>query len=76
MVMANMGIMCMPRWALQSFKISDELVFKKISKQGLKRTHYLAVRTEDKNKKYINDFRSNFEEDFSGKLLNSMKQTQ
>lgn len=67
MVMANMGIMCLPKWALKSFKISSELVFKRIGPQGLKRTHYLAVREEDKHKKYINDFISNFEEDFSGK---------
>ena len=67
MVMANMGIMCLPKWALKSFKISDDLVFKRISLHGLKRTHYLAVREEDKRKKYINDFITNFEEDFSGK---------
>lgn len=65
MVAANMGIMCMPKWALKSFKISDDLVFKRIGKNGLKRTHYLVCRTADTSKKYVNDFISNFEEDFS-----------
>ena len=65
MVNANMGIMCMPKWALKSFKLSDDLVFKRIGKNGLKRTHYLVFRKADKVKKYINDFISNFEEDFS-----------
>ncbi|VAX36999.1 Transcriptional activator MetR [hydrothermal vent metagenome] len=64
MINANMGIMCMPKWALKSFKMSDDLIFKKIGKYGLKRTHYLVVREVDKNKKYISDFISNFKEDF------------
>jgi len=65
MVDANMGIMCMPKWALKSFKVSDDLIFKRIGKNGLKRTHYLVFRKADKVKKYVNDFISNFEEDFS-----------
>lgn len=64
MVNANMGVMCMPKWALKSIKISEDLVFKRIGKHGLKRSHYLVVRKEDKNKKYINDFISNFKEGF------------
>ena len=67
MVNANMGIMCMPKWATKSFKMSDDLVFKRIGKHGLRRTHYLVFRKTDKTKKYINDFISNFEADF--KLL-------
>ncbi|WP_459210374.1 LysR family transcriptional regulator [Aquimarina rhabdastrellae] len=62
MVTANMGIMCVPRWALKSFKLSTDLVFKRIGKHGLKRTHYLVTRQADKNKKYINDFVLNFKE--------------
>ena len=65
MVDANMGIMCMPKWALKSFKLSEGLTFKRISQNGLKRTHYLVFRKSDKHKKYIHDFISNFEEDFS-----------
>jgi LysR family transcriptional regulator for metE and metH len=67
MVAANMGVMCMPKWALQSFKLSEDLMFKRISQNGLKRTHYLVFRKSDKTKKYINDFLYNFEEDFSKK---------
>ncbi|WP_428742428.1 LysR family transcriptional regulator [Tenacibaculum sp.] len=65
MVDANMGIMCMPLWALKPFKLSDDLEFKRIGKNGLKRKHYLVFRKMDKDKNYINDFISNFEEDFS-----------
>ncbi|WP_240315462.1 LysR family transcriptional regulator [Aquimarina longa] len=65
MVKANMGVICMPKWAVQSFTISDDLIFKKISKNGLKRTHYLTFRKSDEDKKYTNDFVLNFEEHFS-----------
>ncbi|WP_299119181.1 LysR family transcriptional regulator [uncultured Tenacibaculum sp.] len=65
MVNANMGIICMPQWAVKSFKISDNLVFKRISKNGLKRKHYLVFRTADTSKKFIHDFISNFQDSFS-----------
>lgn len=65
MVNANMGVMCLPKWSLKSFKLSDDFEFKRIGKNGLKRTHYLVFRKSDKDKKYIDDFISNFEEDFS-----------
>lgn len=64
MVQANIGITCMPKWTLRSFKLSDELSFKKIGKHGLKRKHYLVVRKSDFGKKYINDFLLNFKEHF------------
>ncbi len=64
MVNANMGIMCMPKWALKSFKMSDDLIFKKIGKHGLKRTHYLVVKKTDVYKKYISDFILDFKEYF------------
>ncbi|TZF96281.1 LysR family transcriptional regulator [Chryseobacterium panacisoli] len=64
MVQANIGITCMPKWALKSFKLSDELYFKKIGKHGLKRKHYLVVRKSDTEKKYVNDFLLNFKEHF------------
>ncbi len=63
-IAANMGIMCAPKWQLSSFKLSKELIFKRIGKNGLKRKHYLVVKKEQRNKKYIHDFISNFEEDF------------
>ncbi len=65
MVNANMGIICMPKWALKSFKLSDDLIFKRIGKNGLKRTHHLVFRKSDKSKKYFNDFILNIEDDFS-----------
>lgn len=64
MIEANMGLMCAPKWQLKSFKLSNNIRFKRIGKHGLKRTHYLVVKTSNRNKKYIHDFISNFEEDF------------
>lgn len=64
MIHANMGIMCAPKWQLTPFKLSKELMFKRISKNGLKRKHYLVVKMKHRNKKYIHDFISSFEEDF------------
>jgi len=64
MIEANMGVMCAPKWQLNPFKLSNELVFKRIGKNGLKRTHYLVVKKKQINKKYIHDFISNFQEDF------------
>lgn len=67
MIAANMGIMCMPKWVLNPFIIPSNLVFKRIGKNGLIRRRYLIYRKSDKNKKYIEDFVSNFEEDFTKK---------
>ncbi len=64
MIEANMGIMCAPKWQLKSFKLSEDIVFKPVSQNGLKRNHYLAVKTVNRHKKYIHDFISSFEEDF------------
>ena len=65
MVEANMGLICVPIWAVNSFKISEEFTFKKLGSNGVKRIHYIVFRKEDKLKKYINDFISNFEDHFS-----------
>jgi len=64
MVNANMGIMCSPKWALKTFKLPEDLVFKQIGKDGLKRTHYLVTKEEKRKKRYIRDFIATFEEDF------------
>ena len=64
MINANMGVMCAPKWQLAPFKKSKELIFKRLGKNGLKRKHYLVVKTSQRNKKYIHDFISSFEEDF------------
>ena len=66
MVSANMGILCLPKWALKSFKLSKDLVFKPISPHGIKRTHYLVFRTSDKSKKYMHDFIANYRDSFNG----------
>ena len=65
MVNANMGIMCLPKWALRSFQIPGDLIFKRIGKNGLKRTHYLVLRKDDKDKKYLKDFIENIEDEFA-----------
>lgn len=65
MASSNFGVICMPKWALKSFKLSDDLTFKPIGKHGLKRSHYLTYRKADESKKYINDFVLNFKEEFT-----------
>lgn len=64
MINANMGIMCAPKWQLESFRLSEELVFKRIGKIGLKRNHYLVVKKQQQSKRYIHDFITNFKEEF------------
>ena len=64
LIQANMGVMCAPEWQLKSFKLSKDIFFKRISKNGLKRDHYLVVKKMNRNKKYIHDFISSFQEDF------------
>ncbi len=64
MINANMGIMCAPKWQLAPFKLSKQVSFKRIGKNGLKRNHYLVVKKENINKRYIHDFISNFKEEF------------
>ena len=64
MIEANMGIMCAPKWQLKSFIISENIVFKRLGKNGLKRNHYLVVKAINRNKKYIHDFISSFEDYF------------
>ncbi len=64
MVAANMGIMCAPKWQLEPFKLSENLVFKRIGHHGLKRSHYLVVKNSQRNKKYIHHFITSFEEEF------------
>lgn len=67
MVSSNMGIFCVPKWILKELKEPKNISYKRLGKNGLKRTHYLVLRNEDRDKKYIDDFISNFEEDFSSK---------
>ncbi len=67
MIEANMGVMCVPKWQLKKFRLSNNIVFKRIGKNGLKRKHYLVVKKEHRNKKYIHNFISSFKEDYFSK---------
>ena len=42
MIHANMGIMCAPKWQLSPFKLSNELVFKRLGKNGFKAKSLLS----------------------------------
>ncbi|MFY0592344.1 LysR family transcriptional regulator [Roseivirga sp.] len=64
MVNANMGVVCLPKWSLKSYKLPEDLLFKRIGKNGLKRNHYLVVKEEQRNRKHINEFIENFQEEF------------
>ena len=65
LVQANLGIMCQPEWALKPFRNTEDLIFKRIGKNGLKRSHYLVMREAQKNLEYFSNFTSNFLEEFS-----------
>ncbi len=68
LVEANMGIACYPKWALKPFSSLNGLRFKRLGINGLRRKHYLAIRAEDQDKKYIQDFIENIlEEPFSNR---------
>jgi LysR family transcriptional regulator for metE and metH len=62
-VKACMGVTCMPQWALKPFSLSSDIRFVKIGKKGLSRTHFAAIRTEDKSKKHLLDFIENLKEE-------------
>ncbi|WP_298485932.1 LysR family transcriptional regulator [uncultured Maribacter sp.] len=64
MIESNMGVLCAPKWQLKPFKMSEDIVFKSISKNGIKRNHYLVVKKVNLNKKHIHNFISNFIEYF------------
>ncbi|MEM9717807.1 MAG: LysR family transcriptional regulator [Bacteroidota bacterium] len=60
MVNANMGIICVPAWTLKSFQLTENIRRIPIGANGLKRRHYLTIRRQDAQKKYIKDFVSKF----------------
>lgn len=64
MVGANQGIMCLPKWGLKSFRIPNNIKLKQLGSTGLRREHFLALRSDDLSKKYVSDFVSNFTENF------------
>ncbi|MCB9426526.1 MAG: LysR family transcriptional regulator [Flavobacteriales bacterium] len=64
MVNANMGIMCVPLWTLKSFNLPENLIVKKIDKNGVKRNHYLVLRKVDSQQKHFSNFIESFKEFF------------
>lgn len=64
MVAANLGVLCAPKWQLNSLKLDENLRFMRIGVNGVKRTHYLMVKKTALQKKYIDSFISTFEEEF------------
>ena len=65
LIESNMGISCHSKWALKVFNLPDCLKFIPLGRNGLKRKHYLAIRAEDRDKQYIQDFVDNIKEDSS-----------
>lgn len=63
LVRAEMGVTCMPNWALKPFAASDDLRLVKIGPHGLHRTHYAAIRMADISKKYLLDFIENLKDE-------------
>ena len=64
MVVANMGVICLPKWALSTFKLPETITFRPIGSKGLKRKHYLVYRKEDLSKKHFRDLVNNIRDDF------------
>ena len=56
MVKANMGVMSMAKWALQPYLKNSPIKAVKIGKNGLKRKHFIAIRTEKEYPDYFNHF--------------------
>jgi LysR family transcriptional regulator for metE and metH len=56
MVKADMGVMSMAKWALQPYLKNSSIKAVKIGKNGLKRKHFIAIRTDMKQPDYFNQF--------------------
>lgn len=56
LIESNMGMACFSRSALKSFKLPESLKFIPLGMGGLKRKHFLAIRSDDQQKQYIQDF--------------------
>jgi len=71
LIESNMGIACFSKWALKLFKLPEALRFVRLGQHGLRRKHYLAIRSEDEHKQYIRDFIDNIKEnDLRAALIN------
>ena len=69
MVEVNMGVICLPVEVMNSFRLSDNIVLKRIGQNGLKRRHHLIYRKEDHVKQYIQDFIENIQEKFGERIM-------
>ncbi len=56
MVKADMGVMSMAKWALQPYLKNNPIKAIKIGKNGLKRKHFIAIRTNKEYPDYFNHF--------------------
>ncbi|PWA11672.1 LysR family transcriptional regulator [Flavobacterium laiguense] len=56
MVKADMGVMSMAKWALQPYLKNSSIKAVKIGKKGLKRKHFIAIRTDKPQPDYFNQF--------------------
>jgi len=56
MVKADMGVMSMAKWALQPYLKNGDVKAIKIGKNGLKRKHFIAIRSEKQYQDYFNQF--------------------
>lgn len=56
MVKAGMGIMSMAKWALQPYLSNNPIKAVKVGKNGLKRKHFIATRTNEKHPDYFHHF--------------------
>lgn len=56
MVKADMGVMSMAEWALQPYLKNGDVKAVKIGKNGLKRKHFIAIRSEKQYPDYFNQF--------------------
>ena len=65
LVGANKGVSVLPDWVLQSARDTDQLAQRRLTKSGIKRKLYAAVRTRDSEKLYIETFLSLSKEVFS-----------
>ena len=58
LVGANKGVSVLPHWVLDSSRETENLIQKKLTKDGVKRKLYAAVRRRDSDKLYIETFLS------------------
>ena len=53
LVASNRGVSVLPDWVVREVKYSSDYVTRPLTKKGLKRRLYAAVRSEDRDKPYM-----------------------